>query len=437
MPHRPRTMFASLAAAATAAALLLSACGPGPAEKADGQVTLQMVESLTNPTRTTLLKKLIADFESKNSGIKVQLISPPTNQADQKIQQMLQSGKGVDVLEVRDTTVGPFSTNKWIYDMTPDLKGWDGLQALTPNALKVAQEGGKSYMVPYGFYGLSLFYRKDLVQQAGFSGPPKSWAEMIEQAKKINNPSKNVYGYSFRGGLGAGGNAIAIISGYVIDEINRDNAFKLTSGKTIFSSPKAVDALNQYLDLFKNAAPPSSVSWGYPEMVQGFTSGTTGFLLQDPEVIATVKQSKTIKEDQWGTAPLPVGPTGKAAQPLANAGWGVAQGSTHKPEAVKLIKFLTSGDAAMTFSKENSLVPILKSAAEDPFFKDGPWASYVAMNESPDTYIVVTQPRGVPWSTEWGNKSDADVQKLITGKAQPAEILKSWDEYWTKKWAGN
>jgi multiple sugar transport system substrate-binding protein len=430
-------MFASLAAAATAAALLLTACGPGPAEKAEGQVTLQMVESLTNPTRTTLLKKLIADFESKNSGIKVQLISPPTNQADQKIQQMLQSGKGVDVLEVRDTTVGPFSTNKWIYDMTPDLKGWDGLQALTPNALKVAQEGGKSYMVPYGFYGLSLFYRKDLVQQAGFSGPPKSWAEMIEQAKKINNPSKNVYGYSFRGGLGAGGNAIAIISGYVIDEINRDNAFKLTSGKTIFSSPKAVDALDQYVDLFKSAAPPSSVSWGYPEMVQGFTSGTTGFLLQDPEVIATVKQSKTIKEDQWGTAPLPVGPTGKAAQPLANAGWGVAQGSTHKPEAVKLIKFLTSGDAAMTFSKENSLVPILKSAADDPFFKDGPWASYVAMNQSPDTYIVVTQPRGVPWSTEWGNKSDADVQKLITGKAQPAEILKSWDDYWTKKWAGN
>jgi multiple sugar transport system substrate-binding protein len=429
-------MFASLTAVATAAALLLSACGPGPAEKASGEVRLQMVESLTNPTRTALLKKLIADFEAKNSGIKVQLISPPTNQADQKIQQMLQSGKGVDVLEVRDTTVGPFSTNKWIYDMAPDLKGWDGLEALTPNALKVTQQGGHSYMVPYGFYGLSLFYRKDLVQQAGFSGPPKSWTELVEQAKKINNPKKNVYGYSFRGGLGAGGNAIAVISGYVIDDINKDNAFKLTSGKTIFSSPKAVDALNLYLDLFKNASPPSSVSWGYPEMVQGFTSGTTGFLLQDPEVIATVKQSKTIKEDQWGTAPLPVGPTGKAAQPLANAGWGVAAGSEHKAEAVKLVKFLTSGDAAMTFSKENSLVPILKSAADDPFFKDGPWASYVAMNQSPDTYIVVTQPRGVAWSTEWGNKSDADVQKLITGKAQPAEILKSWDEYWTAKWAG-
>ncbi|MFC0627232.1 ABC transporter substrate-binding protein [Kribbella deserti] len=433
MRYRPVKLLAAL----SVAALAVTACGPGPAERASEGTTLQMVESLTNPTRTALLKKLIADFEKANAGIKVQLISPPTNQADQKIQQMLQSGKGVDVLEVRDSTVGPFTSNKWIYDMSPELKGWEGLDALTPNALKVAQQGGKSYMVPYGFYGLSLFYRKDLIQQAGFSGPPKSWTDLAEQAKKINDPSKNRYGYSFRGGKGASGNAIAVISAYVIDEINRDNAFKLTNGKTIFSSPKAVDALTTYLDLFKTASPPSSVSWGYPEMVQGFTSGTTGFLLQDPEVIATVKESKSIKEDQWGTAPLPVGPSGKAAQPLANAGWGVAEGSTHKPEAVKLVKFLTSGDAAMTFSKENSLVPILKSAADDPYFKDGPWASYVAMNESPDTYIVVTQPRGVAWSTEWENKADSEVQKLITGKAQPAEILKGWDEYWTKKWAGN
>ena len=48
---------------------------------------------------------------------------------------------------------------------------------------------------------------------------------------------------------------------------------------------------------------------------------------------------------------------------------------------MKLIKFLSSGDASTTFSKENSLVPILKSAADDPFYKTGPWASYVTMNE--------------------------------------------------------
>jgi len=42
--------------------------------------------------------------------------------------------------------------------------------------------------------------------------------------------------------LVASGNAIAVFSGYVIDDMNRDNAFKLTNGEAIFSSPKAVDA---------------------------------------------------------------------------------------------------------------------------------------------------------------------------------------------------
>ena len=36
---------------------------------------------------------------------------------------MLQSGKGVDVLEVRDITVGPFSNNGWLYDMAPRPRG--------------------------------------------------------------------------------------------------------------------------------------------------------------------------------------------------------------------------------------------------------------------------------------------------------------------------
>lgn len=100
----------------TAAATLLTGCSTMSPE-ASGTVTLNMVESLTNPTRTALLKDLIADFEQRNPKIKVNLVSPPTEQADQKLQQMLQSGSGVDVLEVRDITVGPWSTNGWLYDM--------------------------------------------------------------------------------------------------------------------------------------------------------------------------------------------------------------------------------------------------------------------------------------------------------------------------------
>ena len=186
MKHKIMTPVASIG---IVAALALTGCSSGGGSSADGTVELQMVESLTNPARTELLRGLLDQFEAENPDIKVTLVSPPTEQADQKIQQMLQSGRGVDVLEVRDITVGPFANNGWLYDLTGDLDGWDGWDALTENAQQASvADDGKSYFVPYGFYGLSLFYRTDLVAEAGFDGPPHSWQDLLEQASAIQDP---------------------------------------------------------------------------------------------------------------------------------------------------------------------------------------------------------------------------------------------------------
>lgn len=418
----------------TAAAMVLTGCS-AMSPDASGTVTLNMVESLTNPARTALLKDLIADFQQQNPKVKVNLISPPTEQADQKLQQMLQSGSGVDVLEVRDISVGPWSNNGWLYDMNKDLDGWKGWQAMTQNAVKASKDAkGRTYFLPYGFYGLSLFYRTDLIKKAGFSKPPATWEELRQQAAAVHDPAKRRYGYAFRGGMGANGNAAAAIEAYVADQVDAANGFKLKNGRTIFSAPEAEDAMENYLKLFQQASPKSSVAWGYPEMVEAFSNGSTAFLLQDPEVIAAVSQSKSLSKSQWDTAPLVAGPGGKTVQPLATAGWGIAKGSEHKAEAVKLVEFLSQGKASTTFSKKNSLVPILKSAAGDPFYKTGPWSSYVTMTKHPEKYLAVTQPRGVDWWTEWERKADADVQKLILGKTTPKKLLAGWDAYWTEKW---
>lgn len=429
--------FMAAAAAATVGAATLVACGSDSSAGDSGKTNLQMVESLSSPERTKLLRGLLDDFSKANPDITVQLVTPPTEQADNKIQQMLQAGSGVDVLEVRDTTVGPFGNNKWLYDMTPDLKDWAGWDQLTANATKYAKTSdGKTYFIPYGFYGLSLFYRTDLVKEAGFSAPPATWEDLLQQASKIQDPSKNRYGYAFRGGTNANGNVVAAIEAYVGDKLDRENAFKTTDGTTIFATLEAKAAVKTYFELFSKASPPSSVAWGYPEMVEGFNNGSTAFLLQDPEVIAAISKSQAVKKDQWNTAPLLLGPTGKAAQPVATAGWGVAESSKNKQAAVKLVEFLSSGEASTTFTKGNSMVPILKSAANDPFYRTGPWASYLKMTENPDTWLTVVQPRGVPWWTEWAKKSDTDIQQVLIGKLTPDAMLAGWDKYWTQKWAG-
>ncbi|HEY9366687.1 MAG TPA: sugar ABC transporter substrate-binding protein [Agromyces sp.] len=416
-----------------AATLALSGCS-GAADD-DGTVTLQMVESLTNPARTELLETLIDEFEQENAGIEVELVSPPTDQADQKIQQMLQSGTGVDVLEVRDLTVGPFSTNGWLADMGPEFEGWKGWDDLTDNAKNVATAGGKTYFIPYGFYGISLFYRTDLVEEAGFDGAPASWEDLLEQATAIQDPEANTYGYAFRGGKNGYSNAALVIEAYVADDLDLENAYRLKNGDSMFSAPEALDAMELYLDLFEQASPPSSVAWGYPEMVEGFSNGSTAFLLQDPEVIAAVEQSTAITGEQWTTAPMLVGPSGTAIQPLATAGWGIAEASEHRAESAKLIQFLSEGDASIRFTEGNSLVPILNGADESEFYKTGAWSSYLTMNENPETYITAVQPRGVAWWTEWADKADAELQQVLIGQLTTEELLASWDAYWTEKWA--
>ncbi|MFD7023465.1 ABC transporter substrate-binding protein [Promicromonospora sukumoe] len=429
--NRTRAVTASLA---TISLLALTACSGG-GSAADGTVRLQMVESLTNPARTALIRELLDEFEAENPGVTVDLVSPPTDQADQKLQQMLQSGRGVDVLEVRDSTVGAFSNNGWLHDLSDEATTWAGWEDLTDNAQAVTAEDGARYYVPYGFYGLSLFYRTDLVEDAGFDGPPASWEDLLEQASAIQDPGRNTYGYAFRGGQNGFSNVVAAVEAYTIDDLDVENAYLLTDGSTIFSAPEAQDAVDTYFSLFEEAAPPSAVSWGYPEMVEGFTNGSTAFLLQDPEVIATVSESTTITQEQWSTAPLLTGPTGKAAQPLATAGWGVAEASEHQEEAADLVEFLSGAEPATRFAQENSLVPIIDGAGEDPFYAEGPWTSYVTMTEDPETYVNVVQPRGESWWTEWEQKADQDLQAVLLGSMTTSELLEEWDTFWTEKYA--
>src|SRR5699024_1916224 len=144
----------------------------------------------------------------------------------------------------------------------------------------------------------------------------------------------------FRGGDNAITQLTSILEAYNADNLNPDNAYQVKSGATLFSTPETQKAFDEYIELFQTGSPDSSVAWGYPEMVQAFSNGSTAFLLQDPEVISVISDS-SLQDDQWAVAPNLLGPSGKAAWPMATAGWGVAKASEHKDAAVELVKWLS------------------------------------------------------------------------------------------------
>lgn len=436
MKLHKRRFGLTILAGASVLALGLSGCSSAGGGDSNGKVTVNMVESLVSESRTALLKDLIAEYEADNPKVHINLISPPTEQADQKIRQMLQSGKGIDVLESRGQTISAYLNNDLLLNLTKDVKAWKGYEEFNDRGKREMTVGDDNiWVLPYGFIGGVTFYRTDLSKAAGFSGPPVTWSDMLEQASKINDPAKNTYGYAFRGGNHGNNNLVQAIHAYVADDIDLEEIYFLKNGKSIFTSPKAKDAVDMYFDLFEKASPPSAIAWGYPEMVEGFTNGSTAFLIQTAEVISIVENS-SLGNDKWGTFPVPLGPTGKAVLGGASggSGWAVAKSSKAPKESLEFIEWLTTGEAGAKFAKGNSVSPALTEASEDPYYTQGPWGSYVTMNEDTDTFMLGTSVVGLEtWFPEWELRADADIQKVLLGQSTKEEMLAGWIDFWKDK----
>lgn len=431
----------SMALAAVLAAGMLAGCGGKDAAKGDANsggnakggesVKLTMVESLTSPARTETIRGILDKFEAENPGITVELISPPLANADDKIAQMLMQKQELDVLEVREHTARQFVTNQFIQDMDKYVADWENRDKLQQVALDdITRVGGKAYLIPYGFYQRILYYNVKAFEEKNLT-PPTTFEEMLDMSKQFVDSASGKYGYSFRGGAGGQWYADMQIQAYIGEGINKDEAYFMEDGSTIFAQPQALEALRDYVALYKEGSPPDSLNWSFAEMVEGFASGVTQMLIQDPEVIATCQER--MEEGTWATAVLPVGPTGKSYGPMGYAGWGMTSHTKHPDEAWKLIAFLSNEENNLEFCKQNSLLPIYKSASEDPFFGEGPYKPYMEMNSQPDKWVYALAPQQYQGWGEYMKRADNDLQKLLTGALTEEEVLAGWDEFWTQQ----
>ncbi|MFB9273760.1 ABC transporter substrate-binding protein [Cohnella cellulosilytica] len=403
------------------------ASGEGGKEK---QVKLRMIESLTSPDRTAYLKEMLSRFQSENPNITVELVSPPFDQADNKIKTMLAAKQDLDVLEVRDLTVSEFSNNGYLEPLNDYVTDWSDYGTITDVAKSVGSLEDKLYFIPNGMYQRQLFYRADWFEEAGLAAPT-NYEELVESAIKLTDPNKNRYGFSFRGGSGANGVPDAIVQNYNFDNIDHEDSLFLKDGHTMFSTPEAKQAVELYIKLFKEGSPKDSINWGFSEQVQAFTSGVTAMILQDPDVIPSLKEKMDIST--VGTAPMPKGPSGKSFVSAGGAGWGVTSYSANKEAAFKLIQFLSSPKENTDFAKATGLVPIHTSASEDPFFQDAMYKSLLEMAGKPEEYVNLKANTKYPGTGKWGQVAMETGQAMLLGSASVDDTLKKWDEFWANE----
>lgn len=405
------------------------------------EVTLTMVESLTSPERSALLQNVIDKYEAEHPNVHIELVSPPLENADAKITQMLMSGKGIDIVEVRDHTIAQFVNNGWLSDLTTYIDAWSEKDTLTEAvdvALRTGVRDGKKYLLPYGFYQRCLFYRTDLLEKAGLE-VPTTWQELYEAAVKLNKPEENQYGFAFRGGKGSLDNAITTVQAWLgtdkFADVNASWFLKEPEGATIFSTPEVKEAFEFWKAMYNDASPKDSVAWGYPEMVQGFIGGTCAFLIQDAEVIATC--ANDMDPAIWNTGLHPTGPSGQSIMPNGYAGWGMTSFTEHPDVAADFILFLSNAENNTEFCVKHGLIPIHSTAGEiDDSFSTGYYACFTKMAEKPDIYRFAQRPTAyMAYGQFNAGDGDAMFQKYLTDEITVDEFVNWMDSYWQQAYA--
>lgn len=400
---------------------------------AGGDITITMVESLTSPERTAIIREIADKYEAEHDNITIEIVSPPLENADNKITQMLMSGSGVDIVETRDLTITQYVNNSWIQPLDKWVDAWEDKDTLTSAAIAAMNKtGGEAYLLPYGFLWRGLYCHKGWFEEKNLE-LPTTWQEIHDTGVALTDSSQNRFGFAFRGGTLGHQYADNVIWAWIGTDIlaNPDAGYYLKDkdGETIFTMPEVKEALEFYKSLYTDCSPKDSIAWGFAEMVQGFVGGTTAMLIQDPEVISTCEAS--LEDDEWELIKFPTGPSGQAVYPNGFAGWAMTSFTEHPDEVADFILFLSNPENNTYFAKNYATIPIHSTAPEiDSFFKEGRFSIYMEMAEDGDTYRCATQPMMYNAYATYKSEVDTMYQKWLTDEISIDDLLQWLNDFW-------
>ncbi len=206
------TPWRSLSTAAAAAALLAGAAVSTGVASASARATTsaRVAQAFgVNATGTVTFwaraatkaipDALVKEFNATHPHLKIVLHLTPNNEASSELATAIRAGTAPDLVGLNDINVPAFSKEGALLNVTKYVNALPYKSSLSPGHLKLATVGSKYYGVPYLADLSVLWYNPKLFKQAGISGPPKTFAAMLQDAKKITALGHGDYGLSFAG----------------------------------------------------------------------------------------------------------------------------------------------------------------------------------------------------------------------------------------------
>jgi multiple sugar transport system substrate-binding protein len=414
-----RRDFLKMGGAGLAGATLLGAAGCGGGGGSfNGEITVGFGREASGT-----LQKLIDQFNKQNKDISAKWRNMPTNteQYFDQLRTQFQAQDGSLTLIAGDVIwPAQLAANSYIIDLSDRFT-----ESMRSKFLQGPVESntyqGKVYGVPWFTDAGLLYYRKDLLEKAGFSGPPATWDELKEQANKVMQDQGTKVGFVFQGAEYEGGtvNGLEFINSHGGQVLDPNDA-----SKVVIDSPESVAGLETEYSMVTDGVTPQAVgTYTEPESEAPFLGGDAVFCRNWPYMYSLAGTGDFIKPDLIDVAPLPAGDGGQSVSGLG--GWNFFINAFAEQEAQdaawEFVKFITAAEQQKFFSLGGSYLPTLSALYDDPEIKEKLPTVRLASEA-----LKNTVPRPVsPVYSDMSLKMAEEFNGVLGGDTEPQQAISS------------
>ncbi|BAT52944.1 extracellular solute-binding protein family 1 [Nostoc sp. NIES-3756] len=325
-------------------------------------VTLNML--ITAPDAQPWRQGLIKDFEAANPGIRLNLVEGPnaTNLLEDLYTSSFILGESpYDLINMDVIWTPKFAAAGWLLPLDDRISQQE-LAAFSAKDVEGGRYQDKLYRIPMRSDAGMLYYREDLLQQAGLK-PPETFADLMQISQTLQKKDKVNWGYLWQGRQYEGLVAmfLEVLEGFGGFWVNPDT---LEVG---LDRPETLQAIEFLRSTVKEGiSPPGVTTYQEEDTRRLFQSGQVAFLRSWPYAWPLGQAENSPIRGKIAIKPMVHAPGQTGAACLGGWGLGIAKNSRHPEEAWKAIQYFTSKEAQRRFILTAGFVPSRQELFTDP-----------------------------------------------------------------------
>ena len=343
-----------------------------PNDKPDGEI----VESTGQ--QSVLYREMFPAFRERNPDVEL-IAEELLGDTEGRTKYLLQCREGTqaDMIELDGFWIAEFAALGCTHPLD-DLIPQELLDDYY-DAFKVMYKGKVHGLVDGTAFNSMLWYREDLLEEAGLEGPPKDWNELVEYAEKLT--VKDDDGNVIRYGLAMPAarsehTSVVLLSFYWQGE----DEFVTDDNMPAFNNQTSVDVFETFAEIYQNGwMMPEVINMLYAETQNAFFADKAAMMLHGSWLSAGMYNLAPDLEGKVGLAPNPVYPvTGNRGANAGGWSYAVTTPDPSKAAAAADLVYVIAGGLKDPYKQsiiEGGDIPVLKSMEDDPDFIEKTFAA--------------------------------------------------------------